>query len=59
MKQGEKRLKSAKSKEEKAWERKIRVKALMESGYSNAEIAKALGVSEGTIRNILKEKTDD
>lgn len=54
MKQGEKR-----SKEEKAWERKIRAKALMESGYSNAEIAKALGVSEGTIRNILKEKTDD
>ena len=36
-------------------ELRIRATALKESGYSDAEIAKALGIPEGTVRNILKE----
>lgn len=58
MKPSEIRAKAAKNKEEKAWERKIRAKALKENGYSDAAIAKALGVSEGTVRNLLKEEKE-
>lgn len=58
MKPSEIRAKATKNKEEKAWERKIRAKALKENGYSNAAIAKALGVSERTVRNLLKEEKE-
>lgn len=36
-------------------EREIRIKALNESGFSNSEIAQALEVSEGYVRNVLKD----
>lgn len=51
-------MRSTKTKEEKVWERKIRAKALKENGYSDAVIAKALGVSERTVRNLLKEEKE-
>lgn len=52
----EKRSKTVKNKEDKAWERRIRAHALAEAGYSNAEIAKTLGISEGMVRNLLKSE---
>lgn len=54
-----KRVETAGEKQKKRRELQIRAKALADSGYSHVEIASVLGVSEGTVRNILKEKTDD
>ena len=53
MKTSEKRIKAAKKKEEEAWERKIRVHALAESGYSTDDISEALGISKAVVRNLL------
>ena len=39
-------------------ERCIRAHALAENGYSEAEIAKVLGVSEQIVKKLLKEKKD-
>lgn len=54
-----KRVETANEKQKKRRELQIRAKALADSGYSHTEIASVLGVSEGTVRNILKENTDD
>lgn len=54
-----KRVETADEKQKKRRELQIRARALADSGYSYTEIASVLGVSEGTVRNILKEKTDD
>ena len=60
MKPSEKRAKAVKKKKDEAWERKIRAKALSESGYSTDEISEALGVSKGVVRNLLtKGEADD
>ena len=42
--------------EAKKREKQIRAKALFESGYSIEEIAKALGVSEKTVKWLIKEE---
>ena len=54
-----KRVEAANEKQKKRRELQIRAKALVDSGYSHTEIASVLGVSEGTVHNILKENADD
>ena len=48
--------KRVKKKEEELWEKKIRAHALAENGYTVDDIAAALGVSKGIVRNLLKEE---
>lgn len=59
MAESKKRVKKVAEKEAKKNERLIRAKVLRDSGYSNAEIAKALGVKEAVVRNMLKEEQKD
>ena len=51
-----KRIEATTKKQQIKYERQIRAKALQEGGYSIGEIAKALDVSEGIVRNLLKEQ---
>lgn len=48
-----------KGKKEKNRELQIRADVLYSAGYSYAEIAKVLGVSEAVVKRILKEKEND
>lgn len=57
--ESKKRVKKVAEKEAKKNERLIRAKVLRDSGYSNAEIAKALGVKEAVVRNMLKEEANE
>lgn len=59
MAESKKRVKKVAEKEAKKNERLIRAKVLRDSGYSNAEIAKALGVKEAVVRNMLKEEANE
>ena len=52
------RAEAAIKKEQEKRERIIRARTLSDSGYSNAEIAKVIGISESTVRNYLKEKEE-
>ena len=45
-------------KEQAKRERQIRIRTLHEAGYSNSEIAKTIGVSEGIVRNLLKKEEE-
>lgn len=54
-----KRAKTAFNKELQLSEQRIRARALIESGYSIPDAAKALGVSEGVVRNLLKEEQNN
>lgn len=54
-----KRAKAAFDKELQLSEQKIRARVLTESGYSIPDVAKALGVSEGVVRNLLKEEQNN
>lgn len=51
----EKRVKAIEKKEREHREKQIRALVLMQSGHSAAEVAKVLGVSEGVIKNIMKQ----
>ena len=51
----EKRAKIHEKKERDHREKQIRALALIQSGHSVADVAKALGVSEGTVRHIMKQ----
>lgn len=55
MTKSEKRIKAAEEKKRKVREQEILAKALNENGHSISEIAKALGISEGTVRNYISE----
>ena len=55
----QKRVEAHEKKELVRRELQIRARILKEQGYSNSAIAKALGVSEGTLRNILKKEEKD
>lgn len=59
MAESKKRVVKAAEKEAKKNERLIRARVLRDSGYSNAEIAKALGVKEAVVRNMFKEEQKD
>lgn len=59
MAESKKRVVKAAEKEAKRNERLIRARVLRDSGYSNAEIAKALGVKEAVVRNMFKEECKD
>lgn len=54
-----KRAKTAFNRELQLSEQRIRARALTESGYSIPDVAKALGVSEGVVRNLLKEEQNN
>ena len=49
----------AEKREARAREKQIRVIALNEAGYSVKEIAKAFGVSESVIKNLLKGEKNE
>ena len=51
----DKKVEARIKKERAKRERQIRIHALHEAGYSDSEIAKTIGVSEGTVRNILQK----
>ena len=48
-----------KTKKEKNRELQIRAEVLYSAGYSYAEIAKTLGLSESVVKRMLKEKEHD
>lgn len=50
-----KRLEHANEVKQLKREREIRIAALTEAGYSVSEIAKTLDVSEGYVRNVIRE----
>ena len=50
--------KLCKRSEQRKRELQIRAKALSENGYSDTEISTLLGISKGTLRNLLKENED-
>lgn len=59
MSEVKKRVQKAAEKAAKKKERAILAKALHEGGHSDTEIAKALGVKEAVVRNLLKEESDE
>ena len=56
MTKAKERIETANKKEQLRRERQIRASALKDAGYSVADISKTLGLSEGTIRYLLKEE---
>ena len=54
-----KRAKAAFDKELQLSEQRIRANVLIESGYSISDVAKTLSVSEGIVRNLLKEEQEN
>ena len=57
MSTGEFRARVTISKEQITNENRIQAKKLKDEGYTNEKIGEMLGVSEGTVRNLLKEQT--
>lgn len=55
----QKRVKALEEKQKLNNERKIRIKALTDSGYSVSDIAKTIGVSEAFVRRTLEENKND
>lgn len=58
----ERRIRAQEKKKKLDREKQIRAQVLIESGYSVANVAETLGVSEATVRNFIKkdeEKKND
>ena len=59
MEKVEKRVNTIVEEAEKASDLKRRIKLMKERGFSFANIAKTLGVSEGTLLNLIKSHSSD